>query len=322
MAAQLRIELLDDSIGCLTSLKVLSLEGNLITYLPKNFTRLRKLEEMSVARNKLYELPAMIGQLTAMTKLDLDLNRLETLPDTLSALRNLRQLSICRNKMYLLPDYVCDLRHLRVLSLDSNELNRLPVRLGKLELTTLRLSANRIEQLDDDVLHPNLVTSLESLWLTANNLLELPASFMQIENTADLHIEYNPMTSPPAEVIAEGMLVVKQYCRIRNERIHELAELLRESYFETNEDNYTPQAHMSLTGKTGFLTPDDLRDFDQAVDALVNGASSSAPSRRPRSSTRSTSCGTSARPCSTTTSCRSCSKSWARRRRARSAASR
>ena len=69
-----RIELLDDSIGCLTSLKMLSLEGNQITYLPKNFTRLRKLEEMSVARNKLYELPAMIGQLTAITKLDLDLN--------------------------------------------------------------------------------------------------------------------------------------------------------------------------------------------------------------------------------------------------------
>ena len=120
---------------------------------------------------------------------------------------------------------------------------------------------------------PNLVTSIRVISLASNNLLELPMSFMELdEHLDDMRIEYNPMASPPADVIAEGMAVVKQYCRIRRERMRELADILDEYGFDTDIEHYAPQAHQALTGRTGFLTPDDQSDFDAAVDALVNGA--------------------------------------------------
>lgn len=87
----------------------------------------------------------------------------------------------------------------------------------------------------------------------------------------DMKIEYNPMRSPPMELVQEGMQTVMQYCRIRASRINELAELLEDVGFETNENNYKPEANNVLTGETGFLTPDDLREFDDAVNSFLNG---------------------------------------------------
>lgn len=73
------------------------------------------------------------------------------------------------------------------------------------------------------------------------------------------------------ELVQEGMHTVMQYCRIRASRVNELAELLEEVGFGTDVNNYTPDAKDVLTGETGFLTPDDLREFDAAVNAFCNG---------------------------------------------------
>jgi len=135
----------------------------------------------------------------------------------------------------------------------------------------VRFARRRLEYLEDDCLRPNLTNSLNIFWVSSNNLIELPHSFVDMRCLDDMKIEYNSMRSPPMELVQEGMQTVMQYCRIRASRVNELAELLEEVGFETDVTNYKPEAKNVLTGETGFLTPDDMREFDEAVDAFLNG---------------------------------------------------
>ena len=79
----------------------------------------------------------------------------------------------------------------------------------------------------------SLALSLSVFWISSNNLIELPQSFVDMKCLDDMKIEYNPMQSPPMELVQEGMQTVMQYCRIRASRINELAELLEDVGFET-----------------------------------------------------------------------------------------
>jgi len=262
---------LSPEFGSMRSLRELNLEDNRLTQLPANFSRLRRLETFNIVKNVLYDLPDAIGNLTALTKLSLDLNRLEYLPESISELRHLECLSASCNALYELPDSITELSKLTVLGLDSNRLNLLPDGMGSLSLQVLKCSHNRIEYLDDEFLAPTLLKTLRTLWVSSNNLVELPASIVRLEQLEDLHIEYNPMKSPPAELIAEGMTVVIQYCRLRATRITEIGDFLVEYGFDTDVTHFTPEAVQCITGNSGFLTPEDLQEFDTAVDTFVNG---------------------------------------------------
>ena len=118
---------------------------------------------------------------------------------------------------------------------------------------------------------PNLQDSIETLLLSNNNLLELPAMFDGCGRLRLLQIDYNPLRSPPTDLLEEGMHVIIQYCRIRSERVKEVVDLLEEYGFEIEPSHFTPTAHEALTGNTGFLTPRDLEEFDAELDAFLNG---------------------------------------------------
>ena len=234
-------------------------------------TRLRRLQFLNLSKNRIFELPEDIGNLVDLRELNLDINRLEAFPDSIGDLRNLETLVCNRNWIYVLPDTIVKLHSLVDLCLDGNFISTLPIGIGNLNLSTFKLAHNRLEYLEDDCLRPNLINTLAVFWVTANNLIELPHSFVDMKALDDMRIEYNPMRSPPMDLVQEGMQTVMQYCRIRSSRVNELAELLEEVGFETDVDNFTPEAKNVLTGETGFLTPDDLREFDSAVDSFCNG---------------------------------------------------
>jgi NAD kinase len=50
-----------------------------------------------------------------------------------------------------------------------------------------------------------------------------------------------------------------------------VADLLRLADFEINQASMCPTALGVLTGRTGYLIPQDLKDFDEVVDKMVNG---------------------------------------------------
>lgn len=58
-------------------------------------------------------------------------------------------------------------------------LTHLPHKIGRLRLKSLKLSYNRLETLRHDVFLPALKGTLRQLWLSNNNLLELPNSLIE-----------------------------------------------------------------------------------------------------------------------------------------------
>ena len=83
----------------------------------------------------------------------------------------------------------------------------------------VKVAHNRLERLDEGFLAPNLRTTIECLWVSNNNMQELPALFNGVEKLTDIHIDYNPMRSPPVELLSEGMNVIIQV-RYRGPLLH------------------------------------------------------------------------------------------------------
>lgn len=67
------------------------------------------------------------------------------------------------------------------------------------------------------------------------------------------------------------MAVIVAYFRIRHTRMLELKRLLTAEDFVINMDNVQPLATETLEDGTGFLTPQDLDEFDDAINEYVHG---------------------------------------------------
>ena len=74
------------------------------------------------------------------------------------------------------------------------------------------------------------------------------------------------------------MEILLQYCRVREKRFDKFKELMSELKFEYSEAHMAPEAFGVLTGRTGFLTPEDLAAFDKQADTYLNGQYYSCPS--------------------------------------------
>ena len=265
------IKVLNDDVDHLQKLRELIIEENELTALPRTFPRLRQLEIFNCARNSIYNVPEDLGNLTALVTLDLSMNRLEHLPDSITNLRQLEELSVSKNDLYKLPNISPHLAQLTTLNLDANNLHLLPERLGELPLRFLRCSHNRLERIYDDTLTGVIQESLEVLGVASNNLLELPACIPACTSLKIVQVEYNPMRNPPAEILSEGVDILLQYCRVREKRFGKFMELMTEFQFDYSEAHMYPEAHGVLTGRTGFLAPEDLAAFDKQADTYLNG---------------------------------------------------
>lgn len=67
----------------------------------------------------------------------------------------------------------------KALDANGNMLTHLPVGFGALRLRSLKLSFNRLETLRHEVFRPALKGTLRQLWLSNNNLLQLPDSLIE-----------------------------------------------------------------------------------------------------------------------------------------------
>lgn len=69
---------------------------------------------------------------------------------------------------------------MQIIDANRNMLTHLPPRFGRLRLRSLKLSFNRLETLRHDLFLPALKGTLKKLWLSNNNLLELPNSIIEV----------------------------------------------------------------------------------------------------------------------------------------------
>ncbi|CAN0500739.1 unnamed protein product, partial [Ectocarpus sp. 12 AP-2014] len=82
------------------------------------------------------------------------------------------------------------------------------------------------ETLRHEVFRPKLNGTLRQLWLSNNNLLQLPDSFVELSKVQEVQMDSNPFKSPPPELLAEGITTVMKYVRVRIHRIDLLHKLI------------------------------------------------------------------------------------------------
>lgn len=134
------------------------------------------------------------------------------LPDTIGfELIKLKKLSINSNKLVFLPSSTSHLTALKVLDARLNCLRNLPDNLENLiNLETLNVSQN-FQYLESLPYSIGLLLSLVELDISYNSIKTLPDSIGCLQKLQKLSVEGNPLSSPPPEVVEQGLHVVKEY---------------------------------------------------------------------------------------------------------------
>ncbi len=189
----------------------------------------------------------------------------------MGSLGDLKVLMLARNRIFDFPEDICKIASLRILNIEKNKLTKLPKLMNQMHLIDLRVGHNYLEKINDDLFSDNLGKSIKYFSCVENNLLELPESLSFIHPQCSMEADYNPLVSPPAYLLSEGLVTLQHYFQIRQYRKKILFELMIDEDFELSMESFAPFATEVLEDGTGFLTPEDLASFDQAVDEYING---------------------------------------------------
>jgi Leucine-rich repeat (LRR) protein len=151
-------------------------------------------------------LPPEIGQLTNLRVLYLWQNQLTSLPAEIGQLSQLEGLGVSNNQLTSLPAEIGQLNNLEWLYVDSNRLTSVPSAIGHLtNLRVLRLTGNQIRHLPTQMGNLNRLNCSEAV-------------------NCHLNLEYNPLISPPPEVVEQGTTAVLAY--LRNQAWYHIQRLI------------------------------------------------------------------------------------------------
>lgn len=129
------------------SLEILNLSENLLSSLPSDLNRLKKLKVLLCLDNRFDHLPEVLATCPELEMISFKANQIETV--TGSALpEKLRWLVLTDNKLRHLPAQIGRCTRLQKLMLAGNQLEELPAEMANcINLELIRLAANRFEQL-------------------------------------------------------------------------------------------------------------------------------------------------------------------------------
>ena len=189
---------LPESIGNLSSLQKLWLQGNELTTLPESIENLSSLKELYLYSNQLTTLPESIGNLSSLNVLYLYKNELTTLPESIGNLKTLQTLWLQENKLTTLPESIGNMKSLQTLNLENNKLSTLPESIGNLSsLNELYLGYNKVTTLSESI---GNLKSLQTLELQFNKLSIFPESITKLESLQTLNLDDNQLTTLPESI--------------------------------------------------------------------------------------------------------------------------
>jgi Leucine-rich repeat (LRR) protein len=171
------------------NLKILSMFGNNLKFMPKNIHELENLEELLISGNHISYIPKTIGEMKHLKKLILNNNQIERLPDSISQLKTLKILNVKGNKTIDLGEVAGKITSLEELNLSATNIKTIPENFRQLKrIKKLDLSYNDLVQLPKEI--GNMI-SLNSLNLSFNKLESLPEELSKLVLLEELNLEMN-----------------------------------------------------------------------------------------------------------------------------------
>ena len=126
------------------TLELLDLSGNMISELPKDFGRLKKLRILFLSNNLFTEVPSVLAECPELSMVGFKSNQITSWPEG-SMPPKLRWLILTDNKIEKIPQSIGDLDRLQKLMLAGNKIETLPDTMAQYKnLELIRLSANRL----------------------------------------------------------------------------------------------------------------------------------------------------------------------------------
>jgi internalin A len=176
------------------------------------------LRDLSLIDAGLEEIPPALRDFVQMRELNFSGNPIRALPEWIGNLKDLITLWLANCELPRIPEVVSSLRKLEALSLHANQVTAVPRDFGQLtQLDTLVLSANPLDRVPAEVFDlPNLVKlglSCEEYTKRKGTLTEIPADILRLQQLVELDVEGQPITTPPAEVVANGLSAIRDYYR-------------------------------------------------------------------------------------------------------------
>ena len=187
------------SIFEMKNLTCVRLIGNKLTELPTQlFEILTKLKKLSFSNNLLTYLPPSIGSLKHLMELNLLKNRLVELPPEFCNLKKLETLELSGNNLSKLPERFGALKKLRgTLAIENNCLTKLPESFGLLQITSLRLTMNRLTSLPNSM---KMMGLLQSVVANINALDDFPLPLTHLSELTHLSLCKNDIGRVPSQV--------------------------------------------------------------------------------------------------------------------------
>eukprot|EP00514_Thraustochytrium_sp_LLF1b_P001044 CAMPEP_0184527910 /NCGR_PEP_ID=MMETSP0198_2-20121128/11491_1 /TAXON_ID=1112570 /ORGANISM="Thraustochytrium sp., Strain LLF1b" /LENGTH=497 /DNA_ID=CAMNT_0026919683 /DNA_START=96 /DNA_END=1589 /DNA_ORIENTATION=+ len=168
----------------------LRLAPGVLTTLPSDISRMRRLLHLILNENALTELPAAIGSLRHLKVLEANRNQLTSLPEELSKCSKLEVLDVSVNKISDLSP-LDGLTALKTLNVSTNQLTELELDFENVTgLHDLFASNNQIAELPSEI---GLVAGLTDLVLENNKIVELPTELADLKKIKELKLDGNPI---------------------------------------------------------------------------------------------------------------------------------
>nr|CAG4641032.1 EOG090X09QT [Eulimnadia texana] len=202
----------------------ITLAHNKISEVPPAIANLSNLEILNLFNNNIEELPTSLSSMTKLRILNLGMNKLSALPRGFGAFPVLEVLDLTYNNLSenSLPGNFFMLETLRALYLGDNDFQTLPAGIGQLKnLQILVLRDNDLIELPKEI---GDLVRLRELHIQGNRLSVLPPEIGNLDlssNKSVLKMENNPWVAPIADQLQVGVSHVIEYIRSETYRLTE-----------------------------------------------------------------------------------------------------
>lgn len=175
--------------GC-TELRALNLNNNSICAIDPAIAQLPLLENLSLYKNEVKEIPEVMYAMHSLRVIDLYYNHISKVSPAMKNWKNLEILYLSNNEMYSIPNEIGELSSLRELYLHHNKLSNLPASIGNLtNLSVLRINNNSMIEWPRGLSH---LTGLTNFDCSSNSFESLPINELDFRNMKILSIGNNP----------------------------------------------------------------------------------------------------------------------------------